>query len=174
MKPFGLSEYNYVRERLKSMGIPVDVLSIVNDLRKMAMDESINRGDIANNLTRTWLDIQQRTIGELNSFIDKLIDQAKSLPENDPQRSGIIKQITGVREFQKGICGITQDRVKAGFFPDIAKEENRSTPGKKIILYTSWEPAHKQFAFFMLCVLITRWGQLPQGDLFRVWLSQLK
>lgn len=170
MKPFDISDFNRIYENLKSKGIPVDELSAMNDLRTLAMDETLNLGDVAKVVTDSWLDLQQRTLEELNNFIGKLTDKAKSLPENE--RPEITKQIGGILDFQKGLCGITQDRVKGVFFFDLLQEENQKAPLPA--LYTSWEPANRRFALFMLSAWVNYWPQGAQKDLFRGWLSELK
>ena len=171
MKPFDVSDFDRFCSHLKSEGIPVDDLSAMDDLRTLA-NEAMTRGEAANVITDSWLDLQQRTLEELNNFIGKLTDKAKSLPENDPERQEITKQIGGILDFQKGLCGIRQDRVKDVFFPDIVQEENHKAPLPA--LYTQWGPANRRFAFFMLSAWVNYWPQGAQRDLFRGWLSELK
>ena len=172
MKPFDVSDFDRFCSHLKSKGIPVDDLSALDDLRTLA-NEAMTRGEAANVITDSWLDLQQRTLEDLNNFIGKLTDKAAKLSENDPERPGITKQIGGILDFQKGLCGITQDRVKAVFFPDIVQEEAKHK-APNFVLYTQWGLANRRFAFFMLSAWVNYWPQGAQRDLFRGWLSELK
>jgi hypothetical protein len=124
MKPYDNAQYLGLVSKLKMAGIPADKLSfIANDLKEMAADKTLRRGDIACIMEQKWPEIYSRTSDEIRSEVMSLSDRAANIPPDDPKYKNIAAQIERLAQFQSGIDEI--QNPKQIFFPDVYQfEEN--------------------------------------------------
>ncbi len=122
-RKWDMGSFTGIATKLKLAGVPVDILSGMNDLKAWATDETMKRGDVANALAGSWPKFKQQSLEELNDYANKLSDKAMNLGENDPERQKIMKQLEKIIGFQGEISDIPDDKAKEIFFPDVAQEE---------------------------------------------------
>jgi len=124
MKPYDNAQYLGLISKLKMAGIPADKFSfIANDLKEMAADKSLRRGDIAYIMEQKWPEIYSKTSDEIRSEVMSLSDKAANIPPDDPKYKNIAAQIERLAQFQSGIDEVQSP--KQIFFPDIYQyEEN--------------------------------------------------
>jgi hypothetical protein len=127
-QPWNTSNFMRMSSKLKLAGIPVDDIPFMNDLKTFAADPTMLRGDVAGTVEMKWPEWAAQTSDSLTQKVGKLSEQAANLPDNDPKREEIGKQIEKTIKAQQMLEGIPADKVKQIFFPDIHQwEQNQKS-----------------------------------------------
>jgi phage replication-related protein YjqB (UPF0714/DUF867 family) len=116
--------------RLNAAGIPADDLSVMDDLKTMITEKTMNRGEAASALYELWPEHQRRIIEDLHGSVNRLVDQARKLPEGEERRK-IAERIKAIGAFQEEISRITREKFMAVFFPDLVEEGRQAAENQR-------------------------------------------
>jgi len=132
-QPWNISNFMRLNSKLKLAGIPVDDIPFMNDLKTYAADPTMKRGDVAQAVEMNWPEWTAQTADALTQKVSKLSEQAANLPENDPKRGEIMKQVEKTIKAQQMLEGIPADKVKQTLFPDVVQWEQKQAEHQKQI-----------------------------------------
>jgi hypothetical protein len=106
LKPWGNAEYLKTLSKMKMAGLPIDKLSFIsNDLREMAGNPDMNRGDIADAIEMKWPEIYSQTSDEIRKEVMSLSDKAAAMNPADPKYKEIAGQIEKLGILQSSMDG---------------------------------------------------------------------
>ncbi len=109
---WGLGDHVLMSNKFRQVGFEPEKITFLQELKKVAADDNVNRGAIAEQLAATW------DQGAKQEFTTSLAENIDSILKKDPN-ADVTKQI----EVLKAIEAIPADKVMQTFFPDIVQHD---------------------------------------------------
>ncbi len=109
-KNWGMGDHVLMSNKFRQVGFEPEKITFLQELKKVAADDNVNRGALAEQLAATW------ETGAKQEFTTSLAENIDSILKKDPN-ADVTKQI----EVLKAIESIPGDKVMETFFPDIVQ-----------------------------------------------------